>query len=327
YGTANRELKAALARRGAQYCATADLQLHLCFPKVYRPREGTTSVLFTMFESREYAALRDVFAPAFRRADLICTPSSWCRDLFRDWTDKPIRVVPLGIDPGLFPYRRRRWGTHRGTPFRLLFVGAPNPRKWTILPELYRAAIEPLAGMMQLYIKTTGAKVSPEIFEGFGESFTWNRDEHGSVLHGLVDGHETITIDMRLLPRERVPEIYYGAQAGILPHCGEGWGQTAHEAMATGLPLIVSDHSGTREFAKRGRAYLVPTHDTPIGRGLDGVQLLPWPDLSVAESLLAEIVANYGRATTVARRGSQAAHALSWDNAAAALARVLRSVV
>ena len=47
-------------------------------------------------------------------------------------------------------------------------------------------------------------------------------------------------------------ELLHGADAFIFPSYREGLGLAAIEAMAAGLPLIVSDNRGTREYAVNG---------------------------------------------------------------------------
>jgi len=53
------------------------------------------------------------------------------------------------------------------------------------------------------------------------------------------------------IPDTRLPALYHAADAFVLPSRGEGWGLPQAEAMAMGLPTIVTDWSGTTEFANK----------------------------------------------------------------------------
>lgn len=55
----------------------------------------------------------------------------------------------------------------------------------------------------------------------------------------------------------RLPALYSAADAFVLPSRGEGWGLPQAEAMAMGLPTIITDWSGTTEFANKDTAILV----------------------------------------------------------------------
>lgn len=68
-------------------------------------------------------------------------------------------------------------------------------------------------------------------------------------------------------------ELLHGADAFIFPSRREGLGLAAIEAMATGLPLIVSDNRGTREYAVNGENAIVCEYNN-ISQFINAVQLL-----------------------------------------------------
>ncbi len=62
--------------------------------------------------------------------------------------------------------------------------------------------------------------------------------------------------------RTDIPELYKAADACILPSRREGLAVAALEGMAAGLPLIVSDHRGVRDYATDGvNALICPIDD------------------------------------------------------------------
>jgi len=61
--------------------------------------------------------------------------------------------------------------------------------------------------------------------------------------------------------REDIPEIYAASDAFAFPSIREGLGVAAIEAMAAGLPLVVADNRGTRDYATGGDNAFVCAHD------------------------------------------------------------------
>lgn len=60
-----------------------------------------------------------------------------------------------------------------------------------------------------------------------------------------IAGHDPRIVFVGLLNRQELPEAYAVSDALVLPSdAGETWGLVVNEAMASGLPAIVSDHVG-----------------------------------------------------------------------------------
>lgn len=68
-------------------------------------------------------------------------------------------------------------------------------------------------------------------------------------------------------------ELLHGADAFIFPSYREGLGLAAIEAMGAGLPLIVSDNRGTREYAVNGENAIVCECNN-TSQFIDAIQLL-----------------------------------------------------
>lgn len=342
YATANRMLADALRRKGVrlhrpgEQPADCSVAVHFMFPEQFRPVPGVRhQVLFTMFESHEAEALMTHFAPAFARSSLVVAPSAWCAELFGHYTSAPVLTCPLGIDAELFPYKKRRWRPGH-EPFIWLYVGAPNRRKWTILPDIWQgflAGFQP--GFVHLYLKTTaswGEVAMQRMRKNARQPIERLDFPEGSVF--LTD---EVTVDARLLPRARLAEeVYHRAHAQLFLHCGEGWGLTGLEGMATGLPLVVSDSTGTREFASRETAFPVPCTmrdvrsqavDDATGEVIDLTNRVPWPNDVDAVSVMGKVMLDYHRAQVVGRRAAERAREFPWDRAAVRLLEILRETV
>jgi len=325
YGSATEAMREALRAAGGVESPEARVRVHFCFPEAYSPVAGRRNVLFTMFENPSDTRARDeIFKPALDASDLVVTPSRFCAEMFREWTDTPVEVCPLGIDPDRFPYRRRRWKPRTGEPFRWLYLGAPNHRKFTILWQLWTVQRRAWGPGVEIYLKHTGLDFQSvgtrEAIQGF--DVEWTPD--GEILRA-----PGVTIDNRKVDHAELLRIYYSAHAFAFLHCGEGWGLSGQEAMATGLPVLVSDYSGTQEYATKNTAYLVEcehrrvelngTPDDPDPPPYEG----PWPVVGSAVDQAAEIQGDYRRATKIAKAGAEVAKALSWRAAGKRLYQLL----
>lgn len=269
------------------------------------PGDKKLSVLFTMYESpfMPYEAMIGLAT-----ADVIITPSKFCADLFRERTSAPIYTCPLGVDLETFRFSTRSW--RPGQPFRWLYVGAPNPRKFTMLEQLHEVLLSRWPGV-HLYIKTTGADM-----EALPDLLASGRVKE--VEPGLLVGPGAV-FDNRRLSREALVKLYHSAHGFLFLHAGEGWGLTGMEALATGLPLVVNDYSGTQEFCDRSNSFPVKLSGV-VDRGY------AWPDLQDAMRAVGEVMLDYPSALKRGKQGSRDMRRFSWGAAGRKLADILQRV-
>lgn len=329
YASATDRMREALVAAGGVEDDVGPVAVHLCFPLRFTPEPGAKNVLFTMFENPgDEHALREVFKPAMNRADLVVVPSRFCVEMFERYTDTPIEVCPLGVDTDVWRYKRRRWpgmGKNKKNPFIWLYCGAPNRRKFTVLWEVWRVQREAFGRDVMLYLKHTGLDIDEPEGAKYVKEFQRHETPQGEVLTG-----GNVIVDNRRLELPQLVEIYHAAHGFLFLHCGEGWGLTGLEAMATGLPTVVTDYSGTQEFATKKTAYLVnSTHQTiplkpdPERPDLPETYEGQWPDFSDACAQAAAVQADYRRAQRIGRAGAKQAKALSWRAAGRRLAEIL----
>jgi glycosyltransferase involved in cell wall biosynthesis len=64
------------------------------------------------------------------------------------------------------------------------------------------------------------------------------------------------------MPQSELPSVYAAADVFVMPSIVEGSCLTALEAMASGIPVIVSEHTGTDDLITEGQeGYVVPIRD------------------------------------------------------------------
>lgn len=287
YSRLQREVYEGLLSRGVEIRRGAPIRLQITEPSVVMPAAGRTSVVLSMWESYDLDAGR---VRALATADMLLAPSKFSVDVFAKYGLKA-RRCPLGIDPGAWPFRRRELAS--GQPFRWLWVGAPNARKgWDVI-EIAWMALGKVKGV-ELYLKTTGT----------------DREE-GIVRRGNV------IVDNRNVSREELLGIYHSAHGFVFPTAGEGWGLTLHEAMATGLPCVVTEYSGVLDFCDARTTYFVPF--VPVATGIETMDGRPagevrsmYADPSWVVRAMMAVMGNYREASIRARAGAEKARRFTW---------------
>jgi D-inositol-3-phosphate glycosyltransferase len=190
----------------------------------------------------------------------------------------PVVQIPNGIDTDLFrpsvngerEALRRKLGWDDGVP-RVLFVGRLVAKKGL---DTALAAASVSSGRFELVVAGPGP-LQPESSPGV------------RVLGPL--------------PSEQVAELYRAADCLLLPSRGEGFPVTVQEAMASGLPVVMTND---------------PSYARYLDGAGDGVTLVPPAPLQIArtlESLLSdsEALAAAGRAGHQHARG-----AFTWEQSA-----------
>ncbi len=159
---------------------------------------------------------------AYAIADRVVVPSRFARGSFVDEGCDPQRVFsnPYGVDLDRFavpgPERARR---ARGDPWRLLFVGAWSHRKGCDLIEALLRA-EP-----DLHVTHAGTAAGLAL------------PRHGRF---RSVGH---------VPNADLASLYGAHDALLLPSREDGFGMVMLEALACGLPVVGSAHTGAPDLA------------------------------------------------------------------------------
>lgn len=153
------------------------------------------------------------------------------RHALRGFEEAPIdnvdfHIVPFGVNDSRYVYIDREWDK----TLKFLLVGYTQFRKGSWLaPEAFITAFG-LEDNVQLTIACLVGDDAP--------MFSELRAEYGS--------YPQIKFDSKL--RKNLISLYNGHHILLSSHLSEGFGLTIPEAMATGMPCIVSRCSAPREF-------------------------------------------------------------------------------
>ncbi|HEU4786611.1 MAG TPA: glycosyltransferase family 1 protein [Gemmatimonadaceae bacterium] len=196
-----------------------------------------------------------------------------------------VEAERLALCPAGAPPWPTRDPAERGT--YLLFVGTLEPRKNIgVLLDAYSLLLERRADAPSLHL---AGRSTPE-------AVAWLDRLTRPPLSGRVQY-------LGYVPAEDRRALYAGAIALVVPSLTEGFGLTALEAMATGVPVVASNRGSLPELVADAGMLIDPTDVEALARALERVAF----DTSDAR--------------TRAERGRERAAHFSWNRSAAELRR------
>jgi glycosyltransferase involved in cell wall biosynthesis len=180
---------------------------------------------------------------------------------------RKVKVVLNGIDPEQFKKRLPRC-EHDQFPLNVLFVGRMLPEKG---PDLLLKA----AAILQKKQKagqTPPFRVRLIGSSNFNAAAPLTRYERHLRNLAFPLGK---TIEFRpFVKRDKIPKIYQDADIFVAPsNWDEPFGLTIAEAMASGLPCIVSNRGGIPEVARDAALYFTPPHPEQLAEQLENLLL------------------------------------------------------
>lgn len=217
-------------------------------------------------------------------ADVLVAQNRFSVELLQAAGADPERVLllPLGADLSRF---RPRQGARRTGPLRVLFVGHQSAAKGLpVLLEAWRQ-LKPHAAELLLVGPTVDA-TGPELHRRYAGSFT----------------------DLGARPHGELPAIYADADVFVMPSFFEGGPLVVLEAMASGLPCLVSDAAAS-----------VVEHG---GNGL----IVPSGEVADFAAALGRLIDDHDLRARLGAAAAKTAQDFGWDAHAARLCRIYRSL-
>lgn len=288
------------------------------WPPKEEPPRGAKWIIMQPWE---FSTHRKDFVEIFKNAEEIWTPSTYSRQSFINSGVEfnKVQVIPNGIEPELFTPLGDTYPLRTKKKFRLLFVGGTIFRKGIdILLNAYKKAFNANDNIC-LVIKDMG-----------GESFYkgQNAKEYIQKLKLDPKNPEIEYIDT-YLDEPQMASLYRACDVFACPYRGEGFSLPALEAMACGLPVVVTEGGATEDFVTDSCGWKIPAAGKSIGDKIDdkpltGEAFLLEPDENHLSELLRSIYADPSDVFIKGIKASYTARTIwTWERASVkALARL-----
>lgn len=197
--------------------ASRRLQSSLSFlPASLRNRVGGSASQGTFWAVTSY----------YKIAHFVAAPNQEMVDLLKEKTSRPSFLMRHGVNTALFHPGRR---TRRGGPFRIGYVGRLTPEKNVrALADLQRDLLQ------------AGEDAFEMVLVGDGSEREWLK---ANLQHAAVPG------PLRGLA---LAEAYANFDAFVFPSRTDTFGLVILEAMASGVPVVVTPETGTRAGVVHG---------------------------------------------------------------------------
>ena len=242
--------------------ATVVTVRHQWPPNWSRPASGSLVVV----QPWEYGVLPKAWVAAAANVDEFWVPSPIVRAMYVDSGIAPekVRVVPNGVDTKKFRPGLRPLALRTKKKFKFLFVGGTIYRKGPdILLEAFAQAFTGADGVC-LVVKDFG-----------GDSFYQGQTAEAAIrtLQRQPNAPEIVYLKDEL-SSEQMPALYAACDCLVLPYRGEGFGMPVLEAMACGLPVIVTGGGATDSFVPPDAGWQIPARFIRLGDRVGDIPLV-----------------------------------------------------
>jgi glycosyltransferase involved in cell wall biosynthesis len=212
-------------------------QVHYGYLIELRNSQETFQDLFE--DEALFEEINQTKAAEYEYADFILTLSNFAKSTLLKFglEEKKLRVVNLGYNPDIFKPKTRYQTSNTTLPLKLIYTGTFTRRKGVHL--LLQALHELDNPLIQLTI--VGPILDGEdLFEQYKKRFTYY-----DFLH-----HEDLVTHLQ------ASDVY------VFPSYLDSWAMTVVEAMATGLPVIVTENTGAKDaISDKESGFILPIGD------------------------------------------------------------------
>lgn len=199
-------------------------------------------IFCTVWETSEVPAN---FVKALRHADQIWVPTTWGKEIFlrAGLSESRIAVVPEGVDTVRFspPVEARQRNR-----LRFVCVGKWEERKGqTLLLDAFCNA----------FSATDDVELIMHCHNPYLPGFSADKTIRNYVNNRYPNPPRILTTDY--LNENDYVNLLQSSDVFVLPTRAEGWGLPILEAMACGVPAIVTNYSAHLVFANRNNSWLI----------------------------------------------------------------------
>lgn len=252
-------------------------------------KEPPLGAKWIIMQPWELSQLRKDFIESFSQADQIWTPSNYSRQaMINSGLDfNKVQIVPNGIDNKLFTPIGEKYKLDTYKKLKFLYCGG----------TIYRKGIDIL---LKAYIKafTRNDEVCLVIKDMGGDSFYRGQNAEQMIIEIQKNPNAPEIIYIKeYLTEKDIASLYRACNVFVSPYRGEGFSLPTLEAMACGLPVIVTEGGSTEDFTISSFSVKIPAEKKSVGNyygreELTGEAFLLEPD----ENALVEILKRFYKA-------------------------------
>jgi glycosyltransferase involved in cell wall biosynthesis len=288
-------------------------------PRLEPPRQGQ----WVFFQPWEFGSLPRAWLPALQQVDEVWAYSQAVRDCYLEAGVPPerIHIVPLGVDPAIFRPGLEPALLEPGPDLRFLFVGGTIWRKGIDLV---------LKAFAQAFTPTDGIGL---VIQDMGVKSFYRGQTAGAAIATLQAQGYPVEYREQSLGAQDLAALYTACDAVVQPYRGEGFALPVAEAMACGLPVIVTGAGPVLDYAGAGTAYLVPARRSELPENRVGtIETIarPWvwePDVDALVDQLRNVARDRVRAKAIGAAASAWIRGkFTWAHAAEAAEVRLRAL-
>lgn len=269
---------------------------------------------WVLIQPWEFGVLPEEWVKKLPAVDEVWVPTHFVK---RQYVDsgvpaKKIFVIPNGIDPEKFHPEVKPYPISTTKKFKFLYVGGTIHRKGPdILLNAYLKAFK-AEDNVTLVIKDFGAKGNYRGY-GYGNQIR-EAQKKPNAPEIIYIGHDMELDDMI--------GLYTACDCFVSAYRGEGFALTVLEAMACGLPVVVTDGGATDDFVKSDFGWKIPSKVQSIGPMHGSTKLVKdgWilePDVDALSRQMRWIVSNPDELAAKGRAASECARTeWTWKKAA-----------
>jgi glycosyltransferase involved in cell wall biosynthesis/tetratricopeptide (TPR) repeat protein/SAM-dependent methyltransferase len=321
-----RQPKVEVARIGAghrtQAPARTEITVRHAWPPSWQsPKRGH----WVLIQPWEYGALPLDWTARLEAVEEIWVPSEYVRRVYVDSGVRPakVHVVPNGIDPERFRPGLKPLKLATTKSFKFLFVGGTIHRKGPDL--LLKAFLESFTFVddVCLVIKDFGGQ---DVYAG------QTLQEEIRAAQAVPNAPEILYLTGDL-SEEAMPSLYAACDCLVHPYRGEGFALPVLEAMACGLPVLVTAGGATDDFVTEQCGYRIAATRRRIGYRAGPFSLarpgwLLEPSLDDLKQRMRHVFEHRDEARARGQAASEIARRdWTWDRAAQVAAQRIRTLV
>ena len=245
----------ALAKCFRKKLDNIDIHIRHQWPPNFNPPPDGRWVLIQPWE---FGSLPKAWVPPIQNLiDEVWIPSHYVRQVYIDSGIDPerVHVIPNGINPEIFNPDGPEMKIHSRKGFKFLFVGG----------TIYRKGIDIL---INTYLKTFTAKDDVVlVIKDIGSKSFYSGQNLADEIKKIRKNPKAPAIyyiEKDIIETE-MASLYRACDCLVHPYRGEGFGLPVLEAMACGLPVIVTSGGSTDDFVDDNTGYRVPSRRTIFG--------------------------------------------------------------